>query len=260
MENGDKQDLIRFAQEKLLILMDYFHGICEKENINYSLAYGTMLGAVRHKGFIPWDDDADVFMLRGEYERFVEAVKKYPRDDLYFREHYYWIKKIAFTNPPDFNGRKIIGDEIHLDIFIFDELPKTEKERKKLYFKLHKYQGMLSVEPIFGKGRPLKDKLLMLGTRLMGKFHRRKALCAKYDKASQKYHGTDAADLYNSNNSFIGIKRAYKKDWLAQTESCPFEGREYKIFAAYDEILTFQFGDYMTPPPEGERKSHISLG
>lgn len=241
-----------FIHKKLLVIMDYVHNICVKESIEYSLAYGTMLGAARHKGFIPWDDDADIFMLRGDYEKFREAVTRYPSDELYFREHKYWIKKIVFKERPTFNGKNLSSD-IALDIFILDELPATEKERRQQIFSLRKYQGMLSTECIFRKDRTFKDKVLLIGTRIMGKFHSRKNLCIHYDNISKKYAGTGAEEYFNSNNSFRGITAVFKKEWLTETEDCPFEERVYKIFSAYQEMLSFRYGDYMTPPPEAER-------
>lgn len=250
-----QENFLDFVHKNSLIIMDYFHDICQKENINYSLYAGTMLGAVRHKGFIPWDDDIDVIMLREDYDRFWAALPKYPHSDICrgtaIKEK--WIRKLRFKNPLDFEDEKL---DIFVDIFVLDKLPADEKKIKRLAFDIKKYHGMIYKGNPFLKKYSLKERIQIIGTRVLSRFTSEKKLLERYDRLCKKHEGEDAAQLYVSNTTYHTMDFRWKKEWTDAVTDCGFESRTYKSFAAYDEILTMDFGDYMQLPPEEKRHPH----
>ena len=129
----------------LLKTLIRFNDFCEKNDIKYSLAYGTALGAIRHKGFIPWDDDIDVLMMRSEYNKFEVAYKNYIQShETHYKlwteldEENYFIAYCAKFFDTDtalyehFSKGKVVEYGIFIDIFVLDHIPVEKSEQKKL--------------------------------------------------------------------------------------------------------------------------------
>lgn len=120
----------KYVQEKLLILLKTAKEICEKENIWYSLAYGSILGAVRHNGFIPWDTDADIFIQLPDKQRFREAFKKHKPDGIRLKNHDIERKCLQSHDTLVFEDKMMI-DDIHLDIYPLVGAPDSPSEQRK---------------------------------------------------------------------------------------------------------------------------------
>ncbi len=244
-----------FIHDKLLELMDFVHGVCVSEGIEYSLSGGTMLGAVRHKGFIPWDDDMDIIMKREEYRRFAQVINSYcDKSDGFVFTADNRVSTVSFARPPKSDGKIFKG--IRVDIFILDALPEREKERKRLIFGLKKLQGMLHKDKIDWKHYSIKGRILLFGTKVLGMFRSKKKLVEAYHKLASKYDGGDFSQYFVSNDLFAVLGLAYEKSLFDGASETAFEDRRYFVFDGYDAILTERYGDYMTPPPEEQRVSN----
>ena len=123
-------------------ILDKFVSICKKNNLNYYLAYGTLLGAIRHKGFIPWDDDIDVYMKAEDYYKFKEIMKENPVDGYFYQsletEKYYSLSfaKLRMNNTSVVE-KKLAEEKIHngiyIDIFPLLPYPNSKKDQDKLF-------------------------------------------------------------------------------------------------------------------------------
>lgn len=238
-------------------ILDVVHNYCEKNGIHYWLDSGTLLGSIRHKGYIPWDDDIDLGMLRPDYEKF---MKHFNRDN----ERYQFFSN---ENDPMFLypfGKVLdtstilceAGSElsINIDIFVFDNVPDDEAEAQKLfkirdcYRQLHELR-ISGVDPhCRGIKRCILQVLNVLLKTLPKNFFikRMVKLCKKYNNASTKRVG-DISGFSNMACDRIAVEHRIDGE---------FEGKYYKIPQGYDAWLRNFYGDYMQLPPEEARVSH----
>lgn len=240
--NNIVQAQVKEKQKKLLAIVKEVHSFCVKYNINYSLCGGSLLGAIRHKGFIPWDDDMDIALERKEYEKFVEHF--YKQSNLEIVQDI-WVPRIV--NKDDFSDNKAF-----VDIFIFDNVPDNAFFAKMKVFCLKILQGMLKYNIDYSR-YGLKEKLLVAGTKIIGKVFSFNFKCHMYSIVSQwgNKHGTVALNTYNDLYKLLEIR--YPKDIIKQYHKTKFEDTELYIMNGYNEYLTLQYGDYMTLPPEENR-------
>ena len=240
-------------------VMDYIHNLCEKENINYSLAYGTLLGAVRHKGYIPWDDDVDISLKRDEYDKLYQAVLR-DNDPIY--KVVSWENDSRYPYPfyRVYDARTVyennyIENDIDLgicvDVFPFDYYADVNKEMVKLdtYRRLSVY----TLYGIHSKNAGLKNivrYLLVLVFRLT----RVKTWNKKMNLLSMQANDNDSID-YLMENKRTSTK--FEKTLLDKVMDSPFEDRIYKIPEASHQILSAIYGDdFMEIPPVEKRVKH----
>ena len=246
-------------KELELGVMDYIHNLCQKENINYSLAYGTLLGAVRHKGYIPWDDDVDISLKRDEYDKLYQAVLR-DNDPIYKVAS--WEKDARYPYPfyRVYDARTVyennyIENDIDLgicvDVFPFDYYADVNKEMVKLdtYRRLSVY----TLYGIHSKNAGLKNivrYLLVLVFRLT----RVKTWNKKMNLLSMQANDNDSID-YLMENKRTSTK--FEKTLLDKVMDSPFEDRTYKIPEASHQILSAIYGDdFMEIPPVEKRVKH----
>jgi probable phosphotransferase licD4 len=240
-------------------VMDYIHNLCERENINYSLAYGTLLGAVRHKGYIPWDDDVDISLKREEYDKLYQAVLR-DNDPIY--KVVSWENDSRYPYPfyRVYDSRTVyennyIENDIDLgicvDVFPFDYYADVNKEMVKLdtYRRLSVY----TLYGIHSKNAGLKNivrYLLVLVFRLT----RVKTWNKKMNLLSMQANDNDSID-YLMENKRTSTK--FEKTLLDKVMDSPFEDRTYKIPEASHQILSAIYGDdFMEIPPVEKRVKH----
>ena len=217
--------------------------ICRKHGIPYNLMCGTLLGSVRHQGFIPWDDDVDLLMTRDEFTKFRSI---YPMEcDRRFELTYLdtWTPRVMNRDPAKAAA--------FTDFFILDALPPEGFRRKMHLFHLHLLQGMMKKNVDYSRFG-MKDRILLFGTHVLGLPFSYAWKARRYEKVSTKYRTGN--DLHMSNGAFELMTHVWHPDQFAEKIRMPFEGLECLVPKRYPEVLTILFGpDYMTPPPPEER-------
>ena len=252
--NRERDGLLGFVQNRLLCIMDFIHEVCVKENINYSLSGGTLIGAIRHKGFVPWDVDIDITMNREDYDKFASVVSDYCEKSGQFvlKRDILRVPCIQFVSEQKYEDSVVNG--IQVDIFILDNLPEEEKKRRRQIFKLKTLQSIMLHKQKFRWSRfSFKKKLVLFITKILSLFRTRKGLIKSYTKHSVKYNGYPTSDKFISNDLFAVIDIVYKAEWVREVEPTQFEDRKYFVFKGYDDFLRVRYGDYMKMPPESER-------
>ena len=253
----------RLSEEEIkeveLGVMDYIHNLCEKEHINYSLAYGTLLGAVRHKGYIPWDDDVDISLKRDEYDKLYQAVLR-DNDPIYKVAS--WENDARYPYPfyRVYDARTVyennyIENDIDLgicvDVFPFDYYADVNKEMVKLdtYRRLSVY----TLYGIHSKNAGLKNIIRYLLV-LVFRLTRVKTWNKKMNLLSMQANDSDSID-YLMENKRTSTK--FEKTLLDKVMDSPFEDRTYKIPEASHQILSAIYGDdFMEIPPVEKRVKH----
>ena len=255
-------DDLKRLQGELLQMLLLVDRICKKHNISYCLGGGTLLGAVRHGGFIPWDDDADVFFLREEYEKFRAAALTEIGEDYFFQDnetdpgsHYIYAKlrRNDSLYVTAFGDRQNMHKGIFLDIFVHDRTPDFWPARKLHLLRTHYVRAM-----------QVKSRT--------GEFYRRPPVLAgllnrkleKHDTAYWDRRVLETVSRYRNRPakySFDGVGEhlshgVFPIAWIRETAELPFEGHMLSVPKEYDRYLRFSYGDdYMTPPAEELRTS-----
>ena len=241
-------------------ILNEFNRICTKHNLTYFLDFGTLLGAIRHEGFIPWDDDLDVAMLRDDYDKFISIVNDEIDDRFYFDSmntdsvYFEGFAKIRRNNTRflkyDHALREYPNLGIWIDIFPLDYCPndKTKEfimwkrslnfNRNLICSKTAKYKSLMSLRSILKK-----TVLFFVPLRLL--LFNRKKLERRYYKKTQYLNSTHQPELVS-----------YDVNWFSSCKMVNFCGKEFPVPFGYNEILTKLYGSYMNLPPIEERKTH----
>lgn len=239
----EKKLSLEEIHEELLCQLRDIVAVCNRHGIQYNLMCGTLLGAVRHKGFIPWDDDIDLLMTRAEFEKFRRV---YPQEcDRRFELTYLntWTPRVMNRDPEKAAA--------FTDFFILDAVPQAGAARKAWFLKLHLLQGMIKRNVDYSRFS-FKNKVLLFGTHVLGLPFTTAWKTRQYERISTQCKAGD--DLCMSNGAFELMMHIWHPEQFAEKITVPFEDIPCLIPARYDEVLTILFGpDYMTPPPESER-------
>ena len=252
-------------------LIRLFVEICEKENLRYFIHGGTLLGAVRHKGFIPWDDDADFAMPRQDYEKFNAVASKYMHDDYYINNsrsnpnHIFYMTQLCSRKASIIRmGMKDKRTEnVGIDIDVYDGLPNGAFNRiahlAKCYFLrlLYVYSIFDKTVNLDKKHRPWYEKVLIaIGVNIpiqkwLSSIKRRNA----WENAMKKYSWDDGNYVFHAAGLYK-FKEIFKREVFGEGALYEFEGMHLRGPQDYKAYLTQVYGDYMTPPPESERNWH----
>ena len=254
----DNSDLNKIHDVELEIL-DEVHEFCIKHKIRYSLYCGTMLGAVRHGGFIPWDDDIDICMLREDYTKFIRLWSESNNQNFIiqnkdnqkiFTQSFTKIRKnhTTFLQPYDAVGKYHTG--IFIDILPLDRIP--DDKISKLFFKWNLMNYLLFTrEHIDSRS----NKIIKLFTSFLLKINnsqRRQHKRIKYLKKIIQYNNNRKLKLVSA-NSLDGLKHEMPADLPKHYQKIRFEDREYMCYSDTDGLLSAWYGDYMKLPPEDQR-------
>ena len=244
-----------------LEILEYVDKICKENNIQYSLADGTMLGAVRHKGFIPWDDDIDILLKREEYEKLLRILysktdEKYqvfsPKDEGYW----YSYAKVTDTRTiiVEKNWSQYEGMGVYIDIFPIDYLgedPINYIKTARYYDKCLKW----CLTNIAYKDEKIYKRIIKRILRWKEVNYCR--------KKGEKYWKNKLEELRLSpkNGTMVNfcasdVCRGYDVSVLDKYTTITFENRQFQIIERYDEMLKFLYGDYMQLPKEEDRISN----
>ncbi len=246
--------------------------LCEKHNISYWLDSGSLLGAIRHGGFIPWDDDLDIGFLRDDYEHFIEVAKT-ELDDRYVLQT--WETDKFYPNPfakirkkdtiyiEATSGQKQKYKGIFVDCFPYDVMPNSEKEKRQLGGKITFYKSMLKMKAGSKPWKNLRGKsnimhfcesnIKYVPIRLLAKFCSKNNLIQKYTYWAKKYDDSKNFQYYYPQGATRFGKWVLPRICLEKTEKRAFEDTEFLCPVEYDLYLSLMYGDYMKLPPENER-------
>ena len=258
-------------------ILKRFSTVCEKNGLRYFLAYGTLLGALRHKGFIPWDDDVDVWMPRPDMETFLNNCH---REMAPFTIRYYSFedpKKKNYRYQPSIEdqkhmvgvnmGGRIRTDYINIDIMPLDGMPSNHAMQRIRCGVFRFWYMMIGFarSSLTGAHDPdSKTGLKKLGVRLNEKFNIGKYLnvekcLASFDKMRKKY-SYDDCDYIIGATSLYTDKAVFPKEWFSGERKLAFEGDLLCVPKEAEKVLEKLYGDYMKLSPEDKRRSsHISI-
>lgn len=266
-EEPDRTDVdMDKVHGQLLIILKEIDRICKKHNITYFLSAGSALGAIRHKGFIPWDDDADIGMLREDFERFRKIVREELGDEFYYQR---LEKGSAFYRAFDQIGKKNtsyvmynvkdlrIHHGIHVDIFPFDYVSADPDEREKQVREVLKVREEIfkKLVPHVVETRNILKRLVINYEYYIMKFVPLGGLIKRMEHALCKNIGKDYEYLADLLTHYKKIMYFKKTDILPVTYT-KFEDSYLPVPNNTDAYLTMMYGDYQTPPPSSKRNQH----
>lgn len=257
------------TQKVSLEILKEIAQICEERNLRYYLIYGTLIGAVRHKGYIPWDDDVDIMMPRPDYDKLLDYlannIQKYSNLKIFNHkvssEYPYMITRISDDRYEiEMENEKKYGMGIFIDIYPYDGLGNTKEEAIKYALKGDRlssfcYQATRKkylVETTSSLVKKIIKFPVFLISKLIGKNYfqnRLDKLSAVKSYDSSKYVG---CVVWLSG----GEKDVFLREWFDEYFMIPFENYMFRVPKDYDKILKHIYGEYMNLPPEKDRIGH----
>ena len=251
---------LRKLQMELLDILLEFDRICKLAGIRYVLSSGTLLGAVRHQGFIPWDDDMDVDMLRSDYERFCQVVDQFIDHRRFFFQNtdtddgYRWVfGKMRRKNTEYIRvGQTHLGQQTGLciDVFPLDEA-HGEGFWQWLRFRAASLCRKFLWAPVGARHGSSAAARCFWG--FLSKVPRDWVLACYRNIVLCSRHHTDGARLVSYNADDV-LDKPYQRMWFEKTVDLAFEGHPFPVPQGYDEVLRLLYGDYMRLPPPAEQK------
>lgn len=254
----------RLKQTQLLLLLE-LRRICEKHNIHYLLFFGTLLGAVRHSGFIPWDDDIDVIMLREDYEKFSNICKTELSNDFFLQNYLsdnkcaLCISRLQLTNTHIVEKAFMntgMENGICIDIYPCDKVP-VRGLGVKIYKLIIEYLNN-AVYLHYGMAHAstrIKHLLSLIYTLPIILFPK-KNICQIRDKAFTHYNKKNLDYILVIDGFGYCKTHIFPLEIFTNTMEIEFEGESFRIPSNYDLVLSTRYGDYMTPPPKEEQHEH----
>lgn len=259
-----KEITLREFQLEELKILKKLDEICQEQKIHYWVMYGTLLGAVRHKGFIPWDDDVDLAMPRKDFERFMEYIQEHPESihplvlDSYETNKGYPFYIPRICNPDyflTFENRKYTSG-LFVDIYPFDGMGNSKEYWHRLYPKILRIRKHLTLSTqkslIYGSG--IAHKVLNLPNSIYSKIRGNQYFLRKLDHIEKQFSWDESK--YVSVPAWDPQIWFFEKEWFDCLIRVPFEDTYACIPKKYDEVLKTRYGDYMQLPPKEEQKPH----
>ena len=253
------QDSKRIKELELEIF-NVFIDITKKLGVKYYIIEGSLLGAVRHNGFIPWDDDIDVGLPRKDYEKFISEAQKY-LPEYYFLQTYETepeyplnfakIRDSRTTYLETNVNNKNINHGVFFDIFPLDFYPENEKAQDLFDKKVSVYAKRIRDTLNIPQPKGFKSKILSVIARLFAKDTQ--TACRRKDKI---YTSISSSNLMGNMSSAYKRRAVVPLDWYGEGVELEFEGLKVNAPVEYHKFLTQIYGDYMQFPPPEKRKSH----
>lgn len=250
-------------KEILQKILMFFHDFCEKNNLTYYLTGGTLLGAVRHKGFIPWDDDIDVCMPRNDYEKlldtFNDAHGAFRVISARDKQFYLPFAKVVDTRTcmkEAVDSNFELG--IFIDIFPIDNMSDDYNTAYSLYRDVKKYRTALMFKNVkISDQRAFYKNVILAFGKIALSLIPRSYIIKKIDKHSQRYNSAQATYYVGMVcAAFYEKREILKSEWFSGKCLLDFEGKQFWAPKGYDAFLTQLYGDYMQLPPVEKRVTH----
>lgn len=259
----DPNTNIRGIQLKSKEILDYFHDLCTRKGLTYMICAGTVLGSVRHGGFIPWDDDIDLAMPREDYEKFLKIINDELRPPYVLRNIYTMPKFVGLysclinTNTTviaydrRFDEKALQG--AFIDIFPIDRVPEDPVERKEQQRNLQKWYRRIEFKRAGFYGT--RSRRTSRWDRFLARLLPASLMINRYENESRRYNdGPSRLLAFNGFPEFVNY--VYDRDWLFPVKDYSFEGANYPGPNDHESYLKYFYGDYMKMPPEDKRKPH----
>lgn len=255
------QETLKKLHQKELEILKIFINVCKQLDLKYYAVYGTALGAVRHKGFIPWDDDIDVAMPRADYEKFLKEAPALLPPHLFLQcrdsdTHYNLLHsklRDSYTTFFEQGWKKRKGNQgIFIDIFPWDYFPTKGLKAKLFRLKKKFYQNIISFgsDINYWKHTGIKNKTKAFLKPIINLFYPDKhKIAIALDQTLRKL---PTADLIGNQES--SASSAYKTILFENVKEVPFEDIMINVPQRFDEYLTACYGDYMQLPPKDEQQ------
>ena len=253
-------------QEKMLEILKTFDNICYKNNLTYFLAGGSCLGALRHQGFIPWDDDLDVYMPRNDYEKLWGIYKDIDRFDGKYRlcrtslEKNYHHRVIQMTDlETTFIHKRCVNDDIehgiYIDIIPLDACPNGKISRLLQFFHAIIFSIYnIQCKPEYNGGR--LTTIMSIGTKilltLIKKQETRYRIWKRAERKMTQWNWEECSHVKCITSQFHELCTAFPKEWFSERKVL-FEDTQVNVPYGAEEYCKMMYGDYMTLPPEKDR-------
>ncbi len=249
-------------------ILTYIRDLCDQNGLRYYLAYGTLIGAVRHQGFIPWDDDIDIHMPREDYLKFVDIVNKEPHP--YYRlisretspRFSHILAKMIdsrtkLTQKTAWSEKVQLG--VYVDIFVLDGAGNTLVEAEATYLNARacysQWEKAATImfppqqERRFAFNRWCRN----IPAKILGVHHfmdKHAAICMQKSFDACEYVGAMAAGTKEPSRNI------WKRDWFGEGTSVVFNGESFRAPKNWDAVLRPEYGNYMVPPPVEKRNTN----
>ncbi len=243
-----------------LEIMTYFRDLCKRHGLRCFITAGTLLGAVRHKGFIPWDDDVDFAMPREDFDKLGALMKKEHGDFFYqdgstdknYPFYFAKLRSDKFSVREENLGD--VNDGVYVDIFPLDPCPADEDKASR-FFKKHLFFTTALISKFnadykAGYTKPIVRFALGIAKRLPADLLRKMQLNNIKRTKGKRLCTVGGAHGYPA--------ESYDAEWFSAAVEMEFEGEKFSAPCGYDSQLKNMYGDYMTPPPESERGGHFT--
>ena len=264
----DDETLNHLQSLELMILKEFIK-ICEENDLTYYMYAGSLLGTIRHQGFIPWDDDLDVVMFRDDFEKFKEIFIANPHDKIKLlsceteEDYFHLLSKLTLKDTL-FEEKWVSQVNFHIgvniDVFVLDDLSDNNFKRNYQLKKSFLYNKLLIMSKIKLDDLPFLSKLIthtgyhilnLLGIKPRWLNKR----CLNFLK---KYKNPNCEFVFDISATAEEYPQIFNKKEFKKVKKAKFEDIEVNVPSNYDEILKSLYGDYMKLPPEDDRYNHIT--
>lgn len=270
----EKSELEKFYMQKKFLtqeeikeielkILENIHSICQNKKINYYLCGGTLLGAIRHNGYIPWDDDIDIFMFRDDYDKFINYMKsqnKYKNlivKDSDDEEYYYPFAKIVDNTTIAIQEDNNTKQGIWVDVFPLNYLPNDITKSKKIIKKWYVYRSLIiSMTTNLSHAKKNIKFFLKFFLKMYSKFIGKKRIQKKYNKILNECQNYNHSKYVACVWPTYGIKEILSVEKIKPKKLYKFENKKFYGPKDYDYYLKKIYGNYSILPPESERKCH----
>ena len=243
-------------------LLKIFVSICEELNLTYYLVCGSALGAVKYKGFIPWDDDVDVALPRPDYEVFCSEAQKLMPENVFLQNYktdaeypnFFGKMRNSNTTYIEKSARNInMNHGVYIDLFPLDGRPQTSKEKRRLDRKIRKLKRRISCS--FEVERSTVQKIAYSFRRMLGFHKKRQKYVMMLDELLSSFPVYDSQKWCNYGN-WQGEKEYADRQQYGEGEWALFEGLKVRIPQRYDDYLTQKYGDWRADLPDAQKRGH----
>ncbi len=257
-----KKLILKEIKNIQLDILKKFADFCKINNLRYYLAGGTLLGAIRHKGYIPWDDDIDICMPRKDYEFLIKNFKNLKNIQL--KSNLLGNLDLPFTKLVDINtivnskfDESENNEHLWIDIFPVDGLPDNLKEVERIYTRCNFYRKILMLSNCkIGEGTTIFRKYSKYILKPLAKLYGKQRCINKIENIAKQnsYENSEYVGIVTW--GLLGSGQRMIKTEFEKSIEVDFEGYKFKTFSCWDSYLKGMYGNYMELPPKEKRKTH----